>query len=299
MSKNINYSHCPCCNSADINPVLSAEDYTVSHELFEIWHCNHCSNRFTQDVPDAANIGPYYQSDAYVSHSDTKQGLINKLYHAVRNYTLQKKRSLVQQVTDRKQGSLLDVGAGTGAFAGIMKQAGWQVTGLEPDDTARNVAAEKNGIQLLAPGELYQLAPDQFDAISLWHVMEHVHDLHGYIRRFSAVLRQNGRLLIAVPNYTSQDAEVYGKYWAAYDVPRHLYHFSPAGMEQMMLAEGFVLTGVKPMWFDSFYVAMLSEQYRKGKSNLFRAAWVGLMSNLKAVGNKKRCSSVIYIFSKK
>ncbi len=292
------YTTCPCCGGADIQPVLAAEDYTVSHEIYEIWHCDGCSNRFTQRVPDVTAIGPYYQSAAYVSHSDTAKGLINRLYHLVRNHTLQNKRRLVQKVTGKQQGILLDVGAGTGAFVNTMQSAGWAITGLEPDAIARNNALQKHGLQLRSADDLYRLTPSQFDAITLWHVLEHVHDLHGYLDIFTQVLKPGGKLVIAVPNYTSHDAAVYQQYWAAYDVPRHLYHFSPEGMEQLGKSKGFTLYRIRPMWFDSSYVSMLSEQYKHGKSNLVTALWNGLVSNLKAVVNKKRCSSVVYIFAK-
>lgn len=299
MSDLITYTHCPACGSADIKPVLSAKDYTVSGETFAIWHCNACTLRFTQEAPALHKIGPYYQSAAYVSHSDTEKGLVNRLYHIVRNITLQGKRKLVQQVSGQATGNLLDVGAGTGAFSHTMQQAGWQVTALEPDDTARQNAQKRYGLSLQSPDKLFLLQPEEFDVITMWHVLEHVHDLNGYLQQFHSILKPGGRLIIAVPNYTSYDAAIYQEYWAAYDVPRHLYHFSPQSMEQLGNTKGFSLLQTKPMWFDSFYVAMLSEQYRNGKGNIFRAFLNGLVSNLKATGNARNCSSVIYIFGKK
>lgn len=295
----INYTSCPCCGSTAISPVLAVKDHTVSHSFFEVWHCDGCANRFTQLVPDSTAIGPYYQSSAYVSHSDTDKGLINRLYHRVRNYTLRAKRKLIREVTGKQQGSLLDVGAGTGAFANAMQQAGWAVTGLEPDETARKNALQKYGLQLESPEVLYRLPDARYDVITMWHVLEHVHDLHGYLEKIAALLKPEGKLVIAVPNYTSYDATVYQQYWAAYDVPRHLYHFSPAGMEQLAKTKGLSLEAVRPMWFDSFYVSMLSERYKNGRGNLVSALWNGLVSNIKAMGNKKKCSSVIYLFSRK
>ena len=294
----IHYTACPVCNSISIHPVLDIQDYTVSQEVFEVWHCNDCSFRFTQNIPAVSNIGPYYQSSNYVSHSDTQEGLIHRIYHLVRIHTLKVKRKLIQHATGLKKGVLLDVGAGTGAFSKTMQDAGWNVTGLEPDDTARRNALEKNGLNLLDPNNLYQLADNSFDAITMWHVLEHVHDLHGYLNKYYSILRKNGRLIIAVPNYTSYDARVYQQYWAAYDVPRHLYHFSPESMSKFAASKGFKINAVKPMWFDSVYVSMLSEQYKTGKQQYISAVWVGLISNLKAIFNNKKCSSVIYILEK-
>jgi 2-polyprenyl-3-methyl-5-hydroxy-6-metoxy-1,4-benzoquinol methylase len=298
MLQTIHYTQCPACKSNDIKPALEAKDYTVSQALFSIWHCNSCSFRFTQDVPNAATIGPYYQSTAYVSHSDTKEGLINRLYHFVRGITMKFKIGLVKKYTCLQKGTLLDIGAGTGAFANTMQQNGWQLTGLEPDETARQVAKNKFGLTLQQADELYQLNANQFDAITMWHVLEHVHDLHGYLEKFGSILKPNGKIFIAVPNYTSGDAATYKEHWAAYDVPRHLYHFSPQSMEQLAASKGFKVQAYLPMWFDSFYVSMLSEQYKNGKGNLLAAYWNGCISNLKALFNAKKCSSVIYVLTK-
>jgi len=297
MGENITYLQCPCCGSNYIRKSFIAKDHTVSQESFEVWICDDCSLQFTQDVPNAENIGAYYKSTAYVSHSDTKKGLINRLYHLVRSYTLRTKRKLVEELTGVKKAELLDVGAGTGAFANAMQKAGWEITGMEPDETARKLALDKYGLSFHAPEYLYQCTK-QFDAITMWHVLEHVHDLHGYLERFHSLLKPDGKLLIAVPNYTSFDADIHKEHWAAYDVPRHLYHFSPKSMQILAKAKGFTVKDYKPMWFDSFYVSMLSEQYKNGKGNLLKALRVGLLSNIKTASDHKKCSSVIYVLAK-
>jgi 2-polyprenyl-3-methyl-5-hydroxy-6-metoxy-1,4-benzoquinol methylase len=298
MSVLIHHSICPACSSSSIKLIFSAVDYTVSNEAFYIWHCNNCSLQFTQDVPDLNNIAPYYQSNSYVSHSDTKEGLTNKLYHLVRTYTLKQKYKLIKNSTKLAKGKLLDIGAGTGAFANTMQKNGWEVIGLEPDATAREQAIKNYQLQLDLPDNISHFEPASFNVITLWHVLEHVHDLKGYWSHFKKLLSNQGQLIIAVPNYTSQDAKHYGQYWAAYDVPRHLYHFSPQSIELLAIQFGFTLKSIQPMWFDSFYVSMLSEQYKNGKSNLLKAFWNGLLSNCNAIFNKRKCSSVIYVFTK-
>ncbi len=299
MLGTIHLSKCPACSAAAISQLISAIDYTVSSQPFEIWHCNNCKLRFTQNIPDIKHIGPYYQSSNYVSHSDTKEGLINRLYHLVRNFTLHSKQHLIQKVTKKSVGSLLDIGAGTGAFAKKMKSKGWKVIGLEPDSAARNLAIQNHSLALNEPEAINHLEANSFDAITLWHVLEHVHDLSGYWNHFKNLIAPDGKLVIAVPNYTSYDAKHYQQFWAAYDVPRHLYHFSPNSIEQIANTNGFDLVKCNPMWFDSFYVSLLSEQYKSGKSNMIKAFSIGLLSNLKALFNHKKCSSVIYIFSPK
>ncbi|MEO8765205.1 MAG: class I SAM-dependent methyltransferase [Ginsengibacter sp.] len=291
------YDSCPCCGQKNIAVALRAEDYTVSHMQFEIWECKNCTLRFTQNIPDAGNMGAYYQSEAYISHSDTNKGLINSLYHKVRVRTLIQKRKLVERETGKSGGTVLDVGCGTGAFLHIMYKAGWQITGLEPDEGARKKALELYKLHLNDSGVLFSLPAATFDAITMWHVLEHVHELHAYVKRLKELLKPGGKLFIAVPNYTSYDAKAYKEYWAAYDVPRHLYHFSPQSINNLLLQHRLRLDIMKPMWYDSFYVSMLSEKYKTGKPHFLQAFLRGFISNVKALFKKEKCSSVIYVAS--
>ena len=289
------YSACPCCNGVDISKVLSAADHTVSNETFEIWQCNVCTARFTQNVPDKNEIEKYYKSENYISHSDTKQGFINSLYHFVRKRTLNGKRKLVEKYTKLSIGKILDIGAGTGAFLQVMQKSEWEVTGLEPDETARENAKKLYGLSLQPSEELFNLKAETFDAITLWHVLEHVHELHEYMDQLKKLLKLTGCLFIAIPNYACYDEKIYKEFWAGYDVPRHLYHFSPTSITQLLLQHGLQLKEIKPMWYDSFYISMLSEKYKTGKNNFLNACWNGYVSNWKALFNKERCSSIIYI----
>ena len=298
MGQLIHYTNCPVCGSADIKNILSAKDYTVSGETFPIAECNACTLRFTQHVPDAASISPYYKSENYISHTNTSKGLINRLYQWVRKRTLRGKAKLIKKATGIEKGQLLDVGSGTGAFVNKMKQQGWLVTGLEPDSDARQVAKIIYNAHLDDMDQFYKLPADGYDAITLWHVLEHVHDLQHYVQQLKMLLKETGRIFIAVPNYTSADANVYKEFWAAYDVPRHLYHFSPKSMQVLMEKHGLNILQHKAMWYDSFYVSLLSSKCKNGKTNLFASFFNGLRSNLKAAVDVKKCSSVIYIIGK-
>ncbi len=269
----------------------------MSLEDFEVWECKHCTLRFTQSIPEAKDIARYYQSENYISHSDTNEGFINKMYHRVRRRTLLKKKSLVGKMTGKSRGTILDIGSGTGAFLHTMQLAGWNVTGLEPDTAARDRALKLYDLHLNLSEQLYSLPAGSFDAITLWHVLEHVHDLHGYINQINTVLKPGGKIFIAVPNYTSYDEEVYKEYWAAYDVPRHLYHFSPKAMQELLELHGLAVDTIKPMWYDSVYVSLLSEKYKTGKANPALAFLNGIVSNTKALMSIKKCSSVIYVAS--
>lgn len=298
MSNQIHYTLCPVCGSAGISKVFNVKDNTVSNEYFEIYHCSNCQVRFTQNPPAESAIGEYYRSEDYISHTDTSKGLINRIYRFVRNYSLNQKRKLIERTTGLSKGNLLDIGSGTGHFVAAMHKAGWEVTGLEPDDGARDVALKQHSIRLLPVHELFTLPENKFAAITLWHVLEHVHALKNYIITCKKLLSDNGRLFIAVPNYISYDAGVFQQYWAAYDVPRHLYHFTPHAMQMLMKEFGLKIIEIKPMWFDSIYVSLLSSKYKNGDTKWIAAAWTGLVSNIKAMSDVKKCSSLIYVISK-
>jgi 2-polyprenyl-3-methyl-5-hydroxy-6-metoxy-1,4-benzoquinol methylase len=293
----VHYTHCPVCNSDRINPLLTVKDHSVSGEEFVIWQCSNCSLRFTQDVPDDASIGRYYESSDYISHTNTSKGLINKLYQNVRNHTLNQKANLIIGQTV-KQGRILDLGAGIGAFLATMKKKGWEIKGIEPDAGARQQAKELFDLNLDETSVLHQLPEKSFDAITLWHVLEHVHQLHSYIERLKALLKPGGKFFVAVPNYESLDSSIYKLYWAAYDVPRHLYHFTPKAIQVLMQQHGLNVIAQKPMWFDSFYISLLSSKYKNGTTKWLGAGWSGVRSNLKALFKKEYCSSIIYVIEK-
>jgi ubiquinone/menaquinone biosynthesis C-methylase UbiE len=195
--------------------------------------------------------------------------------------------------------NVLDIGCGKPDFlAQLSENPNIQTIGV--DFTPANWEDTKYKNLTLLQGDWRNIELNtQFDLITAWHYFEHDYDIHQTIEKCCQLLKPNGVLFIAVPNYTSYDAGYYKEYWAAYDVPRHLYHFSPKSMEVLMSKYGLVLDAVKPMWFDSVYVSMLSEKYKKGKGNNFKAFFIGMISNLKTVFNKRKCSSLIYIIRKK
>ncbi len=298
MAQLIHYTTCPVCDSTHFQQVLSVKDFTVSEETFSIMECATCSLRFTQDVPAKNSISAYYASEDYISHSDTSKGFINKMYKKVRQITLKQKARWVHANSHKKNVKLLEIGSGTGAFASEMKRRGWDVMGLEPDERARQNAMELYQLSLQPVENIYTLPAASFDAIVLWHVMEHVHDLHDYMKMFRELLTPDGVLIIAVPNYTSTDAKIYKEYWAAYDVPRHLYHFSPAAMKKLVEKHGMVIKDYKPMWYDSFYISLLSSRYKNGKTTWVPAIFSGLRSNMDALTQSRNCSSITYIIHK-
>lgn len=285
---------CPICESQMFKPFLVCTDYTVSKERFNIVVCGGCGFKFTSPRPEDSETGSYYKSEEYISHSNTKKGLVSRVYHLVRNYTLNKKEALLRTYVSR--GTLLDYGCGTGMFAARCSGLGWNVWGMEPDEGARKTAKDIGVKAYENKAELTQAIPDRsLNAVTLWHVLEHVTDLSETLDFFKLKLTGEGVLVIAVPNHTSYDALKYGEYWAAYDVPRHLYHFDINSVSKLLKKHGFELQAAHPMKFDSFYVSMLSEKYKTGAVNVIKAFITGLLSNWRA-NKPHNYSSVIYVF---
>ncbi|HXB39600.1 MAG TPA: class I SAM-dependent methyltransferase [Bacteroidia bacterium] len=293
-------TNCIICGSAEKETFLICKDHTVSQKDFEIKRCKSCGFKYTSPRPNDEDLGQYYKAESYISHSDTKKGLINTLYHWARSYTLIKKLQLVMHYTGLKKGKILDYGAGTGAFLDTCKKNGWDASGIEPDADARKVMKEKFNLSIYPDFKdaMIQNALYEFDVITAWHVLEHVPDLKETINILKGSLKQKAKLIIALPNPSSFDASVYKENWAAYDVPRHLWHFTPANIERLMKDQGFKLITTLPMVFDSYYVSMLSRKYQTGRNGFLNAFWTGLRSNLKANKTGKEFSSQTYIFEK-
>jgi len=297
LSRSLTITHttCPICGHKEIHHVFDATDHTVSKQSFPIWQCANCEARFTQNIPEESSIGQYYQSESYISHSNTSKGLINSLYQRVRKRTLQQKSELVQDLTGKADGRILDFGCGTGEFLATMKEMGWETLGLEVDEGARNYGIEQYGLLVEPPSRLFDISSGYFDIVTMWHVLEHVHELHACLDGIVEVLVPHGIVVIAVPNYQSKDAKKYQNQWAAYDVPRHLYHFSPKSMKILLDQHGLELKHMKQMPFDAFYVSLLSEKYANGSPRLLKGFWQGYKSWRNAQKNVKECSSVMYI----
>jgi len=291
--------NCPICNDSNTQIAIESQDFSLTQNSFSILHCNLCSFRFTTPVPNQDEIGRYYKFNNYISHTDTKEGWMNQLYHFVRTKTLADKTKWVQSLFTGHKGHILDIGAGTGAFAHAMQQKAWKVTGLEPDAITREKAFEIYQLHLQSTDTIFDLPENEFEVITMWHVLEHVHAIKPYLNQCFKSLKHNGRLIIAVPNYTSFDARYYQKYWAAYDLPRHLYHFSPKSMSILLNEMGFDNVTMRPMWYDSFYVSLLSEKYKQsGKFGMLVAGAIGVLSNLFALMDASKGSSIIYEFKK-
>ncbi len=291
------FSHCLICNNNTLQAQLKTQDFSVTQEQFELIKCSNCNILYTNNAPDVAHIAPYYSFDTYISHTDIKKTFFDKMYHAVRKITIKQKVKLITKVTNLNKGLVLDIGCGTGTFISKMQAHNWQTIAVDADEASRNNAKLINNVTAYDTDFLNQLEPNQFDAVTMWHVLEHVHQLKAYIQIIHNALKPGGAWFIAVPNYTSYDAKYYKSFWAAYDVPRHLYHFAPETISKLAELNGFEMISKKPMWFDSFYVSLLSAQHKK--SSKIMAVLIGVISNIKTFFNTNNCSSITYILRKK
>jgi len=270
---------------------LRTKDYSVSKEEFELFYDDDLEMLVTQPIPN--NLDDYYKSDDYISHTDSRKSLMDKIYHTVKRVSILSKLQMIERF-GRKNKRLLDVGAGTGDFLLSAKKRGWEIMGVEPNHDARMRSREKK-IELLSAMEV--LPGEKFQVITLWHVLEHLPDLENQVLKLVWHLEENGTMVIAVPNFNSFDAKHYQEFWAAYDVPRHLWHFSKSSIEKLFLKHGLKIVKTKPLIFDSFYVSLLSEKYKTGQQNFLKAFWIGLRSNINA-WRTKEYSSLIYILQR-
>ncbi len=293
-----NIEECPVCGENSFSLFLTCTDHLVSDEKFTIKNCNSCGFKITENIEDEESIGSYYQSEEYISHSNTSKGMVNMVYHRVRNYMLGQKSKLVETVSGMQNGKILDIGTGTGFFLNEMRKNNWQVAGTEKSPGARKFAKTEFNLDVNETEDLFQFENNSFNVITLWHVLEHIHRLSENMEAIVRLLKDDGKLIIAVPNHESYDAKHYEEFWAAYDVPRHIWHFAPAQMKTFGERYGLKLDKIKIMPFDSFYVSLLSEKHKNSTLKLMGGLFHGMISWLQSLVSPKVCSSVIYVFSK-
>jgi len=286
----------PYLDQKNLKLFLTCKDHTVSRETFKLYLDEDNDLLITLPRPSELELPGYYESEAYISHTDSKESLMDKVYQMIKNYSIKKKLNMINGLT-RQKGLLLDIGCGTGDFLATCQKDGWKVKGIEPNDKARDLSGKKLEAEELVSNDIHSLLEShqgKFDVITMWHVLEHVPNLMEYIQQLKLLLKPDGLIVIAVPNFKSYDAKHYKENWAAYDVPRHLWHFSHTAIKNVFGKFDFEVIKTLPLIFDSFYVSLLSEKYKTGKSNFFSAFKTGLLSNLKAKSSKQY-SSLIYL----
>jgi SAM-dependent methyltransferase len=294
----VHHRVCPLCSSDKITLHFRCTDHFISKENFTISICLSCGFRFTQDYPEEAEIGRYYESEEYISHSDTSKGFSNKIYRLARNLMLRRKLGIIRDRSGLIKGSLLDIGSGTGYFANTMNRAGWQVKGIEINEKARNDSSSRFGLEIIGPDKISALKDSSFDCITMWHVLEHFHDPFRYFSEIQRLLKPDGLCIVALPNCISYDAKYYEQFWAAYDVPRHLWHFNPSTFRLFSDKAGFVVEKLMILPLDVFYISILSERYKGSVIpfvvGMIKAMFFAIMSAFA----KSKSSSVIFVLRK-
>jgi len=289
---------CPLCSSEKIALHFSCNDHFISKKDFSIFKCSACGFLFTQDYPEETEIAQYYESDNYISHSDISEGFSNKLYRVARGIMLRKKKNLIGKITRLKKGTILDIGSGTGYFAATMKRAGWMARGIEINEKARNFSASNFELEVDSPDRITSYESNSFDCVTLWHALEHFHDPFRYISEIYRLLKPGAVCVVALPNCNSYDANHYKRFWAAWDVPRHLWHFQPSTFRIFSEKSGFILENLKILPLDVFYISLLSERYKGSSMAFFKAISKAVIFSFRSLFNKERSSSVIYLLRK-
>ena len=285
---------CPICGSTNHDTLMIVKDHSTSQEQFNISQCGSCGFRFTNPIPTEDNMGRYYDNPNYISHTNSKRGLFGTVYQAARQRALKQKLSWIKEF--KTAGVLIDYGSGTGEFLNYCQQRGWNVRGFEISDSARDMSVANYGLTVDKPGRFKEVEDNSVDVISLWHVLEHLENLQETVKTLVSKLKQGGVLVLALPNAESWDAKAYGTYWAAWDVPIHLYHFTKNDVKRLADMNGLSMEKIIKMPFDSYYVSLLSEEYKAGRKNWIKATVNGALSNLKA--GKDNSSSLTYILKK-
>jgi SAM-dependent methyltransferase len=293
----ITITSCPVCGGNDLKKAFDAVDHFSSGEVFPVCECLHCGFRFTNGFPSEDAIGRYYDSPDYISHSDSDRGMINRLYHYFRKRMLKKKLDLVANHAAGNPLRLLDIGCGTGYFLQAAKERGWIVAGMEKDANARERATARTGLTLKDENGLQEMESASFDVVTLWHVLEHLEDLHGTVGKIREIITPEGIVVLALPNCRSYDAGFYKERWAAYDIPRHLWHFTPDTVEKLLAGHHLKIVKRVAMPLDAFYISLLSEKYRGSNplTQYGRAFMTGTAGFLRSLSDPEQASSLIYI----
>ncbi|MBP8959284.1 MAG: class I SAM-dependent methyltransferase [Bacteroidales bacterium] len=291
----VNYKECPLCENPGIRYLFTCRDYLVSGESFEIFSCPQCSFEFTQNHPSEEELQEYYKSDNYLSHSDSGTSFTDKLYYITRKIMLGRKKSSLKIITGINSGRILDIGSGTGSFAGYMKKAGWDATGIEINEKAREYSVKKYGIKAFSPEMLESFPDNSFDCITMWHVLEHLYDPLKTLAEIRRLLKPERQALIALPNSLSYDSLHYGRFWAARDVPRHLWHFNSISFTFIASKAGFEVTKVKRLPADVFYISYLSEKNKGSRLPFIKGIFKAIAFSFLSLFDKYKSSSLIYV----
>ncbi len=288
---------CIVCEDEKGKLHIKVRDHLVSQEVFDLHKCPTCGFVYIQNPPSPDEAMRYYQTEEYIEHSDSQEGIINKLYHKARSIMLPYKQRMLARYDLPKK--ILDVGTGTGYFLNYMKEEKYEVTGIEISDQARNFGKKNFGLDIYHPDELFkENFPGGYSYISFWHVLEHIYEPRRVLMRLHDLMLPEGIIVIALPNHQSMDAGAYGDSWCAYDVPRHLWHFDHDSFKTFAESCGYRLEKTKMLPLDPFYNSIISATYKKSIMSRIMIPLVSGAALAQGWMNSKKASSIIYFLRK-
>ena len=269
---------------------LKIRDHFLTKEVFNV--VEHIEGVLkTEPDLDEKTLKKYYDSSQYSSHNNIG-GCIGFLYSLSARIMLRFKfRVLAKHIN--KESLIVDFGCGTGGFMSSLKKKKYNVVGVDSNKKARDKCLEKK----LTTFKSIKDFKENIDAITFWHSFEYVSNPNEILNQIINQSKNNLTVVIALPNYRSFDAKHYGAFWAAYDVPRHRFHYSARGIKKLMKSYGFECLKTKPMLLDAFYISIMSEKYKKSKLSFVKGIMVGLISNLAGLFSSSYSSSV-FVFKK-
>ena len=281
--------------------VLSANDHLVTGRKFDILKNPETTILETHPRPTKEELPTYYDSENYTSHNDKSAGIVSFCYRIIKSISTRRKirigQNSLSKNTPQNKPRLLDVGCGTGDFLYSCLKKGWQINGIENNKNAKNNSRTELSSFIFDDFEFLKSQPERFDIITMWHSLEHIIDLKQTIVDMKKLLTNKGVIVVACPNHKSFDAMFYKESWAAYDLPRHLWHFDKDSISKLFVEHNMQLTKTLPMCWDSFYISILSEKIISKKNKFLKGVIVGLLSNVSAMFSKEH-SSLIYVFNK-
>lgn len=289
---------CPLCGAIETVPYATCSDHASSRLQYLLLRCPACGVVFTDNHPEEDEMEQFETLDSQIRRADSPEGITERLYRHVRRRMLRRKAGLVVRQSYRDSGTLLNYGAKRGFFSDHMERKGWKVTSVDRHHENRQFSLEHFHHRMSGMQEMSDFTPETFDVITLWHVFEHENEPERLLDTFHRILRPGGILVMSCPNICSTDAMHYGPYWAAYDVPRHLWHFNPVSLNRLVHRHGFTLMHHEKMPYDCFYISIMSEQYMMHRLAFLRGMAYGLHSWLVSLTRRGRSSSIVYVFRK-
>lgn len=238
---------CNLCGSTEAEVAITAQDFLLERPDAQVQFvkCDRCGLFYQNPRPTPEEMMSHYPSnyEPFDLHPDDERS--SRLERIAVNYGLSKRRGLILRY--RKSGRILDVGCATGLFLHVMNMdANWDAHGVEPNNYAATIAQERYGLNVHhGTLEQAQYPARSFDVVTLWDVLEHVHDPAATLDEIHRILKSDGLLILRVPNGISRDAGLFKETWAGWDPPRHLYVFTPDTLTKLLAKQGYAILDLR------------------------------------------------------